>query len=194
MRRALRGLAVLGVVLLLAACGSSRQDATGAAGGSDHNAQDVTFAQQMIPHHQQAVAMADLAATRGSSQQVKGLASRIKGAQDPEIVKMQGWLAAWGATSSSGGHDMSGMSSMAGGMGMMSDADMKMLGGSSGTAFDRQFLTMMTAHHNGAIAMAKTELDKGQYKPAKDLATSIRDGQQREVDEMASILKTLAPA
>lgn len=193
MRRALRAaMALVGVVLVAAACASTSQRGMTMSGTADHNAQDVTFAQQMVPHHQQAVAMADLAATRASSQQVKDLASRIKGAQGPEIATMQGWLTTWGAAMSPGGHDMSSMA--ASGMGMMSDADMGTLTGASGTAFDRQFLTMMTAHHNGAIAMAKTELEKGKYQPAKDLATSIRDGQQREVDEMANLLKSVPAA
>ena len=52
----------------------------------------------MIVHHQGAIEMADLAATRASSQQVKDLAAQIKAAQAPEIEQMTGWLQAWGAT------------------------------------------------------------------------------------------------
>lgn len=63
----------------------------------DHNAQDVSFAQDMIPHHQQAVQMSDMALTRASSANVKDLARRIKAAQGPEIEQMKGWLSGWGA-------------------------------------------------------------------------------------------------
>src|SRR5258708_29579778 len=61
-----------------------------------HNAADVTFAQQMIVHHRQAVAMAELAASRAHSQKVKGLAAKIKAGQGPEINRMSAWLGAWG--------------------------------------------------------------------------------------------------
>ena len=53
---------------------------------------------------------------------------------------------------------------------------------------------MMTGHHNGAIDMAKTQLEKGKFEPAKQLATSIRDSQQKEVAEMKSILAALPTA
>jgi len=185
-------ISIVGVALLAAGC----------SGGAskDHNAQDVSFAQEMIPHHRQAVEMADLAATRASDPKVKALAAQIKAAQDPEIQTMTGWLTSWGepVTPSAGGgmagHSMGGSSKSAGGMGMMTDAEMTSLEGSSGAVFDRQFLKMMTGHHNGAIDMAKTQLDKGKFEPAKQLATSIRDSQQKEVAEMKSILAALPTA
>jgi uncharacterized protein (DUF305 family) len=88
--------------VVLAACGSDTS--TGAssdagqpsAGANDHNAADVTFAQQMIPHHRQAIEMAQLAAERASTPEVKALATRVQGAQDPEITTMTEWLEAWG--------------------------------------------------------------------------------------------------
>lgn len=187
-------MSIVGVALLAAGCGGGTP--------KDHNAQDVSFAQEMIPHHRQAVEMADLAATRASDPKVKAIAAQIKSAQDPEIQTMTGWLTSWGEpeTPSAGGgggmagHSMGGSSGSTGGMGMMSDAEMTSLEGSSGTAFDRQFLTMMTGHHNGAIDMAKTQLEKGKFEPAKQLATSIRDSQQKEVAEMKSILAALPTA
>ena len=195
MKRSLFALvASLGVALVLAGCGGEAKD---------HNAQDVTFAQDMIPHHKQAVEMAELAETRASDPQVKAIAAQIKGAQGPEITTMTGWLTSWGepvmASGGGGGmagHSMGGSKSGAdmGGMGMMSADEMQTLGAASGTAFDRQFLTMMTAHHNGAIDMAKVQLDKGRFEPAKQLATSIRDSQQTEVAEMQRILGALPAA
>ena len=58
---------------------------------------DIAFAQLMIPHHQQAIEMADLAATNATSAEVKALAAQIKAAQDPEISMMTQWLTGWGA-------------------------------------------------------------------------------------------------
>src|SRR5690606_18534168 len=61
-----------------------------------HNDQDVSFAQDMIPHHQQAIQMSRMAAGQASSAEVKDLAARIENAQDPEIETMSGWLDSWG--------------------------------------------------------------------------------------------------
>lgn len=96
-----------------------------------HNAADITFAQQMIPHHQQAVAMAQPAADRAANGEVKQLAARIQGAQDPEITQMQAFLTAWAATAAAPPGDLGGMHDMGGTMaampGMMSDDQMSQL-------------------------------------------------------------------
>ncbi|MGR6970222.1 DUF305 domain-containing protein [Streptomyces cynarae] len=165
--------------------------ASAAQGG--HNAQDVTFAQEMIPHHRQAVAMAGLAPSRAASQDVKDLAARIRKAQDPEIATMSGWLKAWGEKvpdgSGSGMESMPGMDHSGSSMpGMMSDGDMKKLQSLSGDAFDKAFLQMMIGHHEGAIAMARTEQAKGAYGPAQTVAKSIVTSQSAEITEMKKML------
>ena len=179
--------------LVLAACGGDADPGSASASGSssssgeEHNTQDVTFAQGMIPHHRQALEMAELAADRASSADVKDLAARIEKAQDPEIEKMTGWLKAWDEDASS----MPGMdhSSGSGGMaGMMDDAGMQMLSKASGKAFDTAFLTMMVEHHEGAVEMARTEQEKGGYQPAKDMAGDIVTGQTAEIAEMKELL------
>jgi uncharacterized protein (DUF305 family) len=170
-------LAVLvGIVVVVAACGGSK---------TGHNAADVTFVQQMVPHHTQAVAMATLAPGQASSPAVKALAKRIEAAQAPELNKMQGWLKDWGKSEAKTTMDM-GKGGM--GDGMMSDAEMAQLTKASGARFDRLFLTMMTKHHQGALVMAGTELDKGKDKHAKALAQSIRDSQTKEIAEMRTLL------
>jgi uncharacterized protein (DUF305 family) len=144
------------------------------------------FAQMMIPHHQQAVEMAKLAATRAKDAHVKELARRIQTAQDPEITTMTGWLATWGKPTQAPGMSMDmGNGSMSG---MMSDAEMRQLEAETGTAFDKQFLTMMIAHHQGAISMAKEELAKGSVPDAKTLAQKIFTTQQAEIDTMNNLL------
>lgn len=185
----------------LSACGSSDRSSmdmtstTAAAAGAnvEHNAADVTFVQNMIPHHTGALDMAKLAATNASSSEVKTLATQIEGAQQPEIDTMNGWLKAWGqatidpttAGHSAMGHDGSTMP------GMMSEDSMAKLQAAKGTEFDRQFLQMMTEHHQGAIEMAKTELLGGQSADAKALAQSIIASQQAEVDRMGQLLSQL---
>ncbi|MFF0461366.1 DUF305 domain-containing protein [Streptomyces mexicanus] len=167
-------------------------------GHGGHNAQDVSFAQQMIPHHRQAVAMADLAPTRAKSQQVKDLAARIRKAQDPEITTMTGWLRAWGAqvpdADATGMADMPGMDHSGAGHsaspmpGMMSDSEMSGLEKLSGEAFDRAFLRMMVGHHEGALTMARTEQADGAYGPARAMAKSIVASQSAEITEMKKML------
>ncbi|MEU7001137.1 DUF305 domain-containing protein [Nonomuraea sp. NPDC046570] len=145
------------------------------------NDADVMFAQMMIPHHEQAVEMADLAATRAADPEVKELAEKIKEAQDPEIATMESWLREWGKPVPTGGmgHDMPGI---------MSEGDMKKLEAAKGTEFDKQFVTMMIAHHEGAIDMARTEEAKGVNPEAKALAKTIVTTQQAEIDQMEQIL------
>ncbi|MER5755092.1 DUF305 domain-containing protein [Streptomyces sp. NPDC002088] len=184
--------------LVLAACGGDGGDggsghaghgsasASAATTAGAHNAQDVTFAQGMIPHHQQALEMAALAADRASSAQVKDLAARIEKAQDPEITTMTGWLKTWGEDVSHDG--MSGMTSQDG-MGGMAEGDMAKLEKASGEAFDTMFLTMMVEHHKGAVEMATTEKDKGEYGPAKALADDIVTAQNAEIEEMGELLR-----
>ncbi|MFD4558025.1 DUF305 domain-containing protein [Streptomyces sp. NPDC058469] len=183
--------------LTLAACGNdgggkaSSGTATATATGG-HNAADVSFSKEMIQHHRQAVEMAGLAAGHASSAQVKSLATKIKGAQAPEIKTMSGWLTSWGeqvpqdmsGMDSGMGHDMSSSATP----GMMSDADMGKLEKASGADFDTMFLTMMVEHHEGAIDMAKTEKADGSYTPATTLAADVITAQSAEIKQMNKML------
>jgi uncharacterized protein (DUF305 family) len=172
---------------------SSQPAASSSKSGATVDGVDVMFAQMMIMHHQQAVEMATLAETRASTPQVKTLAAQIKAAQTPEITTMTTWLTAWGETPMpSGSHDMGGMPGMDHSMpGMMSDADMAKLKAASGKSFDKQFLQMMTAHHKGAIEMARTELTNGANPDANALAARITQTQQAEIDTMQKTLAQL---
>ncbi len=160
-------------------------------GGSDeaHNAQDVTFVKDMIPHHEQAVVMSDLALSQAGSPAVKDLATRIKAAQAPEIATMQGWLTAWGEDAA-GGHDMGSMD-MGGMKGMASDEELSALRAASGTEFDKLYLKDMTAHHEGAVEMAKAEIAKGKDPAAKTLAQQITSSQEKEITEMRQLMAGL---
>ncbi|MEU4772533.1 DUF305 domain-containing protein [Micromonospora sp. NPDC023644] len=166
--------------------GGPAATATGAAAFGDA---DAMFATMMIPHHRQAVEMADLAATRAADPEVKRLAVEIKAAQAPEIATMSGWLAAWGRPVPSPGAELPHMDH--GMPGMMSEADMTKLAAATGREFDRQFLTMMIAHHEGAVTMARDELARGANAEAKALAGQIVSTQQAEIDTMRKILGRL---
>ncbi len=165
---------------------------TGCGTATANNDADVEFAQGMIPHHRQAVEMAELAAGRTENPEIVDLAARIGAAQAPEIDTMTGWLQEWGAEvpADDGMAGMEGMDGggMAGMDGMMTPEQMGRLEQSSGADFDRLFLEQMTEHHVGAVDMARTELDAGADPDALALAQTIVDTQQAEIDEMAELL------
>jgi uncharacterized protein (DUF305 family) len=165
-----------------------------------HNDADVTFAHGMVPHHQQAVEMSDMLLSKeGADPRIASLAREIKAAQAPEIETMRGWLNAWGVAAApatnSGmpGHDMSGHGNMPGmsGEGMMSPADMTALQNAQGVEAGRLFLTQMIKHHRGAISMAQKEIDNGRYAPAVNMARTIISSQQKEIDSMEQLLRSL---
>lgn len=202
-------------LLVLAACSSTNRSAlpgsmntmsmtampsTGATSGASttattgtHNQADIAFATDMIPHHRQAVQMADMARTQATNADVTAVAQAIKAAQDPEITQMSGWLTRWGqpvpspSTTLMGG--MGGMDQT--GTGMMSDADMTNLGKASGTTFDSMWVTMMIQHHRGAIAMATAEQKTGQNPDAKALAQSIITSQSAQITQLTALLANL---
>ncbi|MCL8251683.1 DUF305 domain-containing protein [Aeromicrobium fastidiosum] len=173
MNRLIALLAALPLVLV-AACGSSDESDAG------HGDADVAFVQQMVPHHEQAVEMADMAERADASADVKALAAQIEAAQGPEIATMKTWLDDWDVPSDHAGHDM--------GDGMMSDSDMTGLAQLSGAAFDQEWLTLMIEHHEGAVAMARTELADGRDARAQKLARQVIADQQREIATMKGLL------
>ncbi|WP_217566012.1 DUF305 domain-containing protein [Streptomyces sp. GbtcB7] len=206
-RRAALAATAVTAALVLAACGNDSDSASSGHEGLSsasssasadtttvaHNAQDISFAQGMIPHHQQALEMAKLAADRASSAEVEDLAARIEKAQDPEIQTMSGWLKSWGKdvpTSDSSMESMPGMDHSAHSdmPGMMDSKDMAKLEKASGVDFDTMFLTMMIEHHQGAVEMATTEKDKGKYVPATSMSDGIITAQTAEITEMNKLL------
>ncbi len=149
------------------------------------NQQDTTFASNMIQHHRQAVEMAGLTSGRSTDQKVIDLAAKIKAAQEPEVTMMNGWLKSWGMPEV---EDMSGMD-MGGSMpGMMSATDLAGLAALKGSAFDKKFLTMMIAHHEGAVTMAKEQILKGQNADAKAFAQKVVTDQTAEISQIRAML------
>lgn len=180
MKRILILVAVL-PLLALAACG----------GSTDHNDADVEFSQQMIPHHQQAIMMADLVPGSDASADVVELAAQIKAAQAPEITLMRGWLKDWDETvmGDHGMGDMDDSDEMDMGDGMLNGAAMRDLARTSGAEFDRLWLTGMIGHHEGAITMAETELADGKNPASKMLARAIITAQEKEIATMKGLLE-----
>ena len=179
--------AVLAATLTLSACGNS--DTSDSA--DQFNDADVSFATEMIPHHQQAVQMAEMAADNAGSPEVKQLADDIAAAQGPEIDTMTSWLDDWGqeAPADSMDHGDMGHSDGAGEMpGMMDAETMNMLEQATGDEFDQMFLTSMIEHHEGAIEMARTEQANGENPDALALAEQVETDQQAEIKKMQAML------
>ena len=179
-------------------------EASVASSGTFNDA-DVAFAQGMIAHHQQAIDMAQMALdpNAGASPDVVDLATRIQGAQDPEIALMTSWLTAWGRPmqmDTTGGHDMSSMDSMSSmddmmtmdemsSMdGMMTAEEMDDLRAMTGADFDRMWMEMMIRHHQGAIAESQTVKAQGSNPDTLALADQIIAAQSQEIEEMQGLL------
>ena len=195
--------AAMAAALVLVGCGDngSRAEAAASAGPpsvtapsqtSSFNEADVMFAQQMIPHHQQAIQMAQMAPSHAQSPKVRQLAARIGAAQAQEIKTMTSWLHAWGKPVPSG---MPGMMSPMPGMmgspspGIVSQQEMSQLMAAHGAQFDRLLLQMMIRHHEGAVEMAKTEQARGLNPAAKKLAHQIETSQTAEIAQMQQMLE-----
>lgn len=184
---------------LLAGCGGGNTTTAGSAtttppaarnapaGQQQHNQADVVFLQNMIPHHQQAIMMSQMALAHATTPQVKDLATRIQAAQQPEIDQMRRLLAAWGVPANPGG--MGPMGGMMGGMGGMGPGQGP--GMMTGTTFDRMFLQSMIVHHQGAIDMSNTELAQGSNPETRELAQKIINAQQAEINEMQTLLQQI---
>ena len=198
MKKTLVALALVALAALtLSACGNqtdtTRGVGSGASTGAVFNDADVAFAQRMVPHHEQAVVMARMTTGRVHDPAVDRLARDIEAAQAPEIKQMKGWLTSWGKDVSGSTMMGDGDGSSTGMMGnhvpgMMGGNRMGMLRQMHGRDWDDMFLTMMIAHHRGAIAMAKQELDHGRFPDALALARQIITSQQQEIVTMRGLL------
>jgi uncharacterized protein (DUF305 family) len=167
--------------LVVSACGG-HEAPSGRAG-------DIVFAQDMIPHHEQALEMSALALAAETSPEVRALAKEIQEAQDPEIVLMRKWLRDWGAEelphsgtpgeeSDGHEHDMPGMAT---------GEQLLALAEASGAEFDSLWLELMIAHHEGAIEMAEQVADTTEDLEVRALAAEIIAAQGAEIERMQEL-------
>jgi uncharacterized protein (DUF305 family) len=140
---------------------------------------ETMFAQGMIPHHQQAIDMSNMALKNSASPEVKKLAKAIISAQGKEMTQLKYWLTAT-KSSMTMDHDM-GMS------GMLPKSELNSLKKLKGSKFDAAFLTAMIAHHEGALEMVSM-LDRTKNSEAKKIATDIQKGQSSEITLMKKLL------
>ena len=162
-------LALIGV-LILSGCASSSQV------NSEFSPTDIAFAEMMIPHHEQAIEMSELALMNSTNPEVLELAQEIKSAQAPEIDLMKSWAGV--KVSTHAGHMMDGM---------LSEDELNALREASGAEFDRLFLQGMIKHHQGAIEMAM-DVKNSNSMVVADLSAAIIKQQEIEITRMEELL------
>jgi len=171
--------------------------------GATYSPADVSFMQGMIVHHQQAVDMALLVKDRTNREELVAVAGRIEASQEDEIEFMNAWLSERGEkTVMVGMMDHSNMDHSAHAMvdhsqmsGMATPEQMEALAAASGVEFDRLFLTLMIAHHEGALDMVNTLLR--QPGSAADpvlfqFVSDVENDQAAEIEKMDLLLKSLS--
>jgi uncharacterized protein (DUF305 family) len=156
--------------LLLSGCASSSPS------NSEYSADDIAFAEQMIPHHEQAIEMSEIALINTTNPDVLQLAQEIKDAQSPEIHIMKSWTGVKASTHA--GHMMDGM---------LSKGELSDLREATGRDFDVLFLQGMIKHHEGAIAMAQ-DVATSKNKDVANLSASIIAAQELEIATMKELL------
>jgi uncharacterized protein (DUF305 family) len=190
-----RPIAALAAALLLSSCSSQASDGhtaqpqttqpviTGQPAG--YNADDVEFATNMIPHHQQVVDLSALAQDRSTNAELIALAKQISAAQQRELDVMRVFLVQWKENpDTTSGHTGHG-ATMAG---MVDAATIAKLDSLNGAEFDKLWLESMISHHQGAIEMAKAEIANGDNVDAKSLAQNIVTTQEAEIGQMKQML------
>lgn len=161
-------LTVVALLLVTACAGGTKRSEV------DHNDADIAFARDMIGHHEQAIEMSDLVEGANASPEVTALAEQIAAAQGPEIARMNDWLDDWDSG------EMAGSVEHDGGHTAMPEG--------TGEAFDQSWLTLMIAHHEGAVEMARTQVEEGENPDAISLAEDIIASQSDEITTMKELL------
>ena len=152
---------------------------------------DAQFMRDMIPHHQQALEMSQLAPNRTNSPEILEIAGRIEAAQSDEVAFMTQWLTSRGEplSRSEEHHEHHTM------RGMATPEQMENLAGASATDFDRQFLTLMITHHEGALHMVEDLMAQpgAAYDPMLfEFTNDVTNDQSKEIERMHEVLLGLS--
>ena len=191
---------LLGVIVLLAAAvvslsvnrsednamsNSSGHMGHGSSSSSNANytGADIMFLQMMIPHHQQAIDISNLAMKASSDPELLELAKIIARDQAAEIKQMKAWLKDAGASEDMG-HSMDGMG------GMLNDDELAALSAATGKEFDVLWLKGMTEHHDGAIHMTQM-IEDAQNVDIKAFGAKVIKDQSEQIAQMKKMLARL---
>jgi uncharacterized protein (DUF305 family) len=143
---------------------------------------DQAFIDAMVPHHREAIEMAEAAKVRGLTQQdLNKIANDIIASQQREIDQMLGWREQWFGSRTLGPILPEVLGVPENELGMEHGSADEVAGA---VDVDATFAEMMIAHHEGAIAMAEAADERGQHEEVKELAAAIIEAQQREIEIM----------
>lgn len=156
---------------------AASSEATGSTSGMDHGSMDsetpfdAMFIDSMMPHHQGAVDMAEMALENAEHEEIRTMAQQIIDSQQAEIEQMQTWRSEWYPDMEA----TSGMDMEMGEMTMSEDASIP---------FDQRFMEAMIPHHESAIDMAEMALESAEHEEVRTMAQQIIDSQQAEIEQM----------
>jgi uncharacterized protein (DUF305 family) len=162
------------------------------AGSANSDSLDAHFIEQMIPHHEDAITMAQIAETKAKTSEVKQLAKNIITSQGAEITQMKSWYKDWFGRDLPTGKNVMNQHGMMGGsqsmhMGMMgNETDSTRL--ENAADFDKAFVEDMIPHHQMAVMMASMLKDGSSRPEMRKLADDIIAAQTSEIDQMRSWL------
>ncbi len=163
---------------------SSMMDSDRANGVGDLTGADIMFLQMMIPHHQQAVDISNLALTKSKDSELLALATAIRDGQADEIIQMKKWLKDAGYNPEMGhsmGHSMGGM---------LDEQELADLKSATGANFDRLWLEGMTGHHDGALHMVQM-IEDADNPIIKKFGQDIVSLQTAQINQMKEMLKRI---
>jgi uncharacterized protein (DUF305 family) len=134
----------------------------------------------MVPHHQGAIEMAQVALENAEHPEILALAEDVVSAQETEIERLKAIK-----------QEQFGTSEVA--MDMMSAEEMEGMGMTMAPQelanqepFEKAFIDNMIPHHESAIEMAQVALEQSENPKIREIAGAIVDAQEREIEQMTS--------
>ena len=138
---------------------------------------DERFIDAMVPHHQGAIEMAQVALENAEHSEILALAEEIVAAQETEIGQLKSIKQEQFGTSEvamdTSKEQMEGMA--------MDRQDL-----ANQDPFDKAFIDAMIPHHESAIEMANVVLGKSENPEIREIAGAIVNAQVREIEQMRS--------
>lgn len=181
LRRVRATMALIALALLATACTGIR---------SQEAAFDQQFIDMMVPHHESAIAMAEIAQQRAEHPELRTLADEIVAAQSGEIEQLTEWRAEWFGSPDTPSMDqmpmLPGMSMPPGhsmGSGTM-DMSAEVEGLREAEPFDREFIDAMIRHHEQAVEAAEIALTESERDEVRALAEEIIAAQTSEIEQL----------
>ena len=152
---------------------------------ADFNADDVTFATNMIASYRQTTELTALVPDRSTNPALIKLASDIDAAQEPEFEMVKVFLVQWNSNSDNGSGQSGNGTAVAG---TVDDATMARLGSLGGQDFDEQWLQSMISHQQGVVTMAEAETAHGANVDAVATAKQLIGTHQAQIGRMQQLL------